>query len=74
MKINRFSTILLAFGFTLGIYKGYIALWNDGETFPVRVFPYSASSLPDTDRSALAEGIRTEDPADLIHLIEDYLS
>lgn len=66
-----FSLILL---FILGCKDGHIALWTDDSPEPLQVFPYSAASLPDADRKALEQGIRTEDPQALLRLLEDYLS
>lgn len=74
MKKRRWLYYTLVFGFLLGIRDGYIALWKDGRTEPIRVFPYRAESLPVKDQLALKEGIRLEDEASLIRLLEDYLS
>jgi len=61
-------------GFLLGIHNGRIALWEDGKTNPVRVFPYSASMLPEQDRKALEKGIHFDSKQELIERMEDYLS
>ena len=73
--MNRKSTIslLLAFGFLLGVHDGFIALWKDGCAEP-QVFPYRASLLPDADRRLLEQGVRVEDSSELEQLLEDYLS
>ena len=65
---------LVMFGFLLGVHNGMVALWKDGKTDPVRVFPYSVSNLPPNDQQALAEGIHLNSKLELIKLIEDYLS
>ena len=38
-------SLLLVFGFLLGISDGYIALWKDEDPVP-QVFPYRADRLP----------------------------
>ena len=66
--------LTLFFGFILGIQNGFVALWQDGNPEPVRVFPYQASSLPAADQQRLKEGIHVDSKAELIQMIEDYLS
>lgn len=73
--IKRMQLYLsLIFLFILGCKDGYIALWRDSDPEPVRVFPYSVSSLPEADQKALEKGIRIESEEDLLRLMEDYLS
>ena len=72
-KISNFICIV-CLGFLLGIHNGQIALWQDEDPQPVKIFPYSAQMLPVADRRALEEGIRFESKEDLIRLMEDYLS
>ena len=62
------------FVFLLGIRDGYITLWKAGQSEPLRQFPYQARYLPEPDRRALEQGIRVEDPGQLMELLEDYLS
>ena len=70
-KVVGFS---LLFGFIVGAWEGYVALWRQGQTEPMRVFPYSVASLPPADQRALEKGIVIEDETELAHLLEDYLS
>lgn len=74
MKCHRITSLLAAFGFLLGIHNGYIALWKDEDSEPVRVFPYRASLLPERDRNMLEAGIPIESENRLHSLLEDYLS
>ena len=60
--------------FLLGSYKGYIALWNDKNKDPVKVFPYSVQSLPPADQKRLNKGIEISSVEQLYKLLEDYLS
>lgn len=64
----------LIFLFILGCKDGYIALWKDSDPEPLRVFPYSVSSLPEADQRALEQGIPIGDEGTLLRLLEDYLS
>ena len=66
--------LTLFFGFLLGIQNGFVAVWQDGNPEPVRVFSYRATSLPAADQKRLAEGIHVGSKAELIQMIEDYLS
>lgn len=71
-RYKLYSIVLL--GFLLGIHGGRIALWKDGTTKPVKVFPYSAELLPEKDRALLEKGIHFDTKEALIARIEDYLS
>ena len=44
IKTKQFLAACLIFGFLLGIQDGNIALWEDGKSDPIRVFPYSADN------------------------------
>ena len=61
-------------GCLLGLRDGRIALWEDGKSNPVKVFPYSAAMLPKEDRALLEEGIHFDSKKELIERMEDYLS
>lgn len=74
MKKTRILTSILIFGFLLGIYEGKVALWKDNHKEPVKVFPYSASSLPEADQQRLREGVHVESLSELYKLIQDYFS
>ncbi len=72
---NRSSIFLaLALSFILGSHNGYVALWENDDPEPVKVFPYSVSSLPQADQKRLEDGIHVESRRELIALVEDYLS
>jgi hypothetical protein len=66
--------LTLFFAFLLGSHEGFVALWVTPGSEPVRVFPYAVSSLPPADQQRLLKGISIESEADLIALLEDYLS
>ncbi len=65
---------LVALGFILGSYNGYVALWSKGKPEPDRVYPYRVSTLPPADQEALRKGITAENIIELTRLLEDYLS
>lgn len=77
MKTPRFSryfcTIVMA-GFLLGIHNGKIALWEDNNPEPVKVFPYSARILPPEARAALEKGYPIDSMEQLEQMVRDYLS
>lgn len=65
---------LLALYVVLGVWKGYIALFDKGEEEPRQIFPVQAASLPQADQDALEEGIIVRNDKKLQQLLEDYLS
>lgn len=74
MKRLPYLYCILLLGFILGVRNGYITLWRDGETEPVKVFPYRASMLPEEDQKALEKGIPIQENSELERLLQDYLS
>ena len=52
MRIKRIITTVLA-AFYLGSYSGGLALWQDGQSDPVRIYPYSASVYTKIDQNML---------------------
>lgn len=74
MKTLHRILIPVFLSFLLGIHQGNIALWKDDDPEPIRVFPFSASLLPQADRNALAQGIRVENEDALLRLLQDFLS
>jgi len=74
MKKKRFCAMILAIGFVLGVHDGCIALWREGASTPLRVFPYRVEMLPEKDQKALQRGIVISDRNALSSILEDYLS
>lgn len=74
MKFCQKMGLMLCFGLLLGVYRGKIALWRGDDPQPVKVFPYSVSSLPQADQDALRKGIAIHSDTELMRLLEDYLS
>ena len=74
MKKTQILTHILIFGFLLGIYEGKVALWKDNHKEPVKVFPYEASCLPETDQERLRQGVHVDSLSELYKLIQDYFS
>ena len=73
-KMTRFFSAVLLAGILIGVHKGRIALWNEGQNEPFKVFPYRASMLPDEYEQMLKKGIRVESMDELRRLMEAYLS
>ena len=74
MGSARILTCVLLAGMILGTYRGQLALWNEGATEPVTVYPRQVSMLPETDQHRLQVGIPIENQHRLHSLLEDYLS
>lgn len=70
---NKLAT-LLVLTFLLGTYKGYLALWADGDPEPKQIFPCPVSSLPKADQDALEKGIYIGTNDELSRRLEDFLS
>ena len=66
--------LTLFFTFLLGNHEGFIALWINDNPQPEAVFPYCVASLPPADQAAVNEGISIKSKAELICILEDYLS
>lgn len=77
MKKRTLSQILccaLLAVYLLGIHEGKIALWRGDDPEPVKVFPYSASMLPEEAQQKLKTGIPINSISELKRLAEAYLS
>jgi len=74
MKTNKlFSAIILLY-VVLGSWKGYVALFDKGQSEPKQIFPYQVASLPPDDQAALENGIIVRNDRQLQQLLEDFLS
>lgn len=71
---KRLLSMLLVFGFLLGIRNGRLALWRDGEPHPEQIYDIRADTLPPADRLRLRQGIRLESREEVWELLENYLS
>lgn len=72
-KFQKSVNTLLLLGYLLGIHRGYLALWKGEDPQCISIFPVKAASLPVADQVALRRGIRADDEAQLLLLLEDYL-
>ena len=71
---HRILTLVLALGFILGSFRGYVALFDEGSPEPRQVYPYQIAVLPPVDQAALEKGIPVRNDKQLQHLLEDLLS
>ncbi len=74
MKMHKIFQFLLVLSLYLGIKNGFLALWEDGKRQPIQVYPVQVSTLPTTDQDYLQRGIHINSKAELVSLLEDYLS
>ena len=74
MISKRYVSSLLALYVILGSWKGYVALFEKGQTEPRQIFPTAVAALPTADQEALEKGIVVRNQRDLQQLLEDYLS
>ena len=68
----RLLSMLLAFGFLLGIRNGRLALWRDDDPHPEQIYDIRADTLPPADRLRLRQGIRVQTREEVWQLLENY--
>ena len=71
---RRLLSGLLALYVVIGIWKGYVALFDQGAAEPKQIFPCPVEALPEADQHALENGIIVRNQRDLQQILEDYLS
>ena len=71
---KQFFSIIAVLSLILGSWKGYVALFDKGDSEPRQIFPCPVVSLPEADQTALKEGILVRNQRDLEQILEDYLS
>ena len=55
-------------------YNNNLAVFEEGEVEPYRIYDTDIRILPESDREKLEKGIKVESETDLRRLIEDYTS
>ena len=73
-KLKRGMMTAMLLSLILGSWKGYIAIFDQGETEPRQIFPNTVASLPPADQEALNQGIPVRTEQQMQQLLEDYLS
>lgn len=53
-------------------YKGKVAVFREGESFPCMELDIPAKSLTQEDEKILEAGIYARSPAELLNILEDY--
>lgn len=72
--MRHFGCFLCILWMILGIARGHVAVWRDGDPQPWLVTEMPASMLPAQDRAALEKGITLPDEESLARALEDYCS
>ena len=73
-KVKRGMMTAMMLSLILGSWKGYIAIFNQGEAEPRQIFPNTVASLPPADQEALNQGIPVRTEQQMQQLLEDCLS
>ncbi|MGM9588960.1 MAG: hypothetical protein ACI3V0_02160 [Faecousia sp.] len=73
-SLRKISITMALAAFLLGSHKGYLALWKEDSPEPCQIFPIKTSSLPESDRLNLEQGIPARSELELASLLEDFLS
>lgn len=74
VKKQLFISFLIVTGLVLGSWRGYLALWAEGESSPRTVYEIPSALLPSADQDALEKGIPVRSQRELDRLLEDFLS
>ena len=74
MKFFRMILPVLALSLYLSVHNGNLALFREGHTVPVQVYPRSVEAYPKKDQLALSVGIPITSKQQLAQLLEAYLS
>ena len=74
MKQTHILYCITLMGFTLGVFRGHLALWKDGAQEPLKIYSVWASAFPEADQKLLSDGIHVQNELELTSLLEDYLS
>ena len=74
MLKKRLFSFLMVLHLLLGSWKGYVALFENGQQEPRQIFPCPVDTLPEEDQRALEEKIPIRSPKALEKALEDYLS
>ena len=74
MKLLHILCYVLLANLFLGTHQGMLALWKEGQSVPVKTYPYAVSLLPDEDQALLEKGIPIDSKAELTARLEDFFS
>ena len=74
MKKCRLISAVLLLYVVVGVWKGYVALFDPGSTEPQQIVPCPVAALPQPDQEALEKGIIVRNDRDLQQILEDFLS
>ena len=74
MKSFRMILPILLLSLYLGVHNGNLALFREGHTVPLQVYPRSVADYPQKDQLALGIGIPITSRQQLRVLLEAYLS
>ncbi len=70
--MRQICTWTLCAGFLLGLHRGRVALWRDGESHPLQIYDIPARTLPPRERLRLEQGIPVESKEELWLLLENF--
>lgn len=71
---QKTTSLLLAAGLMLGVWKEHVALFCQPDPEPVEIYPYRLEVLPPADQQALSQGIQVPSQQELNRLLQDFLS
>ena len=74
MRFFRMVLPILVLSLYLGIHNGKLALFREGNTVPLQVYPSAVDTYPKKDQLALRAGIPITSRKQLTELLEAYLS
>lgn len=72
--MRKLVCCVMCFILYLGLSNGYIAMWSENTSKPIKVYPYHISLFPKIDQKRFEKGIPIKSEEEFSKHIEDYLS
>lgn len=72
--MNKKKLIVILLALYLGTYGNQLALWQEGQEDPIRIYPYNAEIYTETDLNKLKNGIKIYGSGSLQTHLDDFQS
>lgn len=72
--MNKKKLIVMLLALYLGTYGNQLALWQEGQEDPIRIYPYNAEIYTETDLNKLKNGIQIYGSGSLQTHLDDFQS
>jgi len=72
--MNKKKLIVILLALYLGTYGNQLALWQEGQEYPIRIYPYNAEIYTEIDQNKLKNGIEIHGSGSLQTHLDDFQS